>query len=84
MSDDVEFQLLTRSLTDQDLGKRIAAINRLRRWLSVGAVCVGLVLLAVVMALTNTASLVITLAVVAVIGVEVTRLGLREFKRENQ
>jgi hypothetical protein len=36
------------------------------------------------MALTNTASLVITLAVVGVIAIEVGRLGLREFRREAQ
>ncbi|MGA2804153.1 MAG: hypothetical protein ABSF89_07155 [Acidimicrobiales bacterium] len=84
MSDDVEFQLLTRSLADQDLGKRAVTMDRLRRSLSVTAICLGLTALAVVMALTNTASLVITLAVVVVIGVEVGRLGLREYRRETQ
>ena len=84
MSDDVEFQLLTRSLADQDLGKRAVTMDRLRRFLSVTAICLGLTALAVVMALTNTASLVITLAVVVVIGVEVGRLGLREYRRETQ
>ena len=77
MSDDVEFRLLTRSLEDQELGRRVVRMNRVRRSASVTAVCLGLIALALVMALTNTASLVITLAVVTAIGVEVARLGLR-------
>jgi hypothetical protein len=84
MSDDVEFQILTRSLTGQDLGSRVLAVARLRRGLSVAAVCLCLLASAVLMALTNTASLVITLAVVGVIAIEVGRLGLREFRREAQ
>ena len=83
MSDEVEFKLLTRSLADEDLGRRVVAMDRLRRSLSVIAICLGLIALAVIMALTNTASLVITLTVVVAIGVEVARLGLREYKREN-
>jgi hypothetical protein len=84
MSDEVEFKLLTRSLADEDLGRRVVAMDRLRRSLSVIAICLGLIALAVIMALTNTASLVITLTVVVAIGVEVARLGLREYKRETQ
>jgi hypothetical protein len=84
MSDEVEFQLLTRSLTDEDLGRRVVTIDRLRRALLIGAICLGLLVAAMVMALTNTASLMITLAVVALIGVEVARLGLREYRRETQ
>ncbi len=84
MSDEVEFQLLTRSLEDQELGKRVVTMNRLRRALSVTALCLGLIALALVMALTNTASLVITLTVVVAIGIEVGRLGLREYRRETR
>ncbi len=84
MSDDVEFQILTRTLSDQDLGRRVIAVDRLRRGLLVGGVCLGLLVLAALMALTNTASLVITLAVVCVIAIEVGRLGLREYRRETQ
>ncbi|MGO9962513.1 MAG: hypothetical protein ACLPUG_03660 [Acidimicrobiales bacterium] len=84
MSDDVEFQLLTRSLEDQELGRRVVTMNRLRRSLAITAVCLGLIALALFMALTNTASLVITLTVVVAIGVEVARLGLREYKRETR
>jgi hypothetical protein len=84
MSDDVEFQLLTRSLADQDLGRRVVTMDRLRRYVSFTAICLGLIALAVVMALTNTASLVITLTVVIAIGIEVGRLGLREYRRETR
>lgn len=84
MSDEVEFQLLTRSLEDQELGKRVVTMNRLRSALSVTALCLGLIALALVMALTNTASLVITLTVVVAIGIEVGRLGLREYRRETR
>ncbi len=84
MSDDVEFQILTQSLTSEDLGRRVVALDRLRRGLSVTAVCLGLLVLAVLMALTNTASLVITLAVVGMIATEVGRVGLREFRRESR
>jgi hypothetical protein len=84
MSDDVEFQILTQSLTSEDLGRRVVALDRLRRGLSATAVCLGLLVLAVLMALTNTASLVITLAVVGMIATEVGRVGLREFRRESR
>ncbi len=84
MSDDIEFQILTRSLTNEDLGRRVVAMNRLRRGLSVAAACLALLALTVIMALTNTASLLITLAVVGVIAVEIGRVGLREFRRESR
>jgi hypothetical protein len=83
VSDDVEFQILTRSLANEDLGKRVVAINRLRRGLSVAAACLALLALTVIMALTNTAPLLFTLAVVGVIAIEIGRVGIREFKRES-
>lgn len=75
MSDDVEFQMLTRSLTNEDLGKRVIAINRLRRSLSIAAAFLALLALTVIMAFTNTAPLLITLAVVGVIAIEIGRVG---------
>lgn len=84
MSDDVEFQILTQSLADRDFGRAVVAIDRLRRGLLIGASCIALTVLTVLLALTNTASLVITLAVVAVIAIEVARLGIREFRKETQ
>jgi hypothetical protein len=84
MSDDVEFQMLTRSLTNEDLGKRVIAINRLRRSLSIAAAFLALLALTVIMAFTNTAPLLITLAVVGVIAIEIGRVGLREFRRESR
>ena len=83
MSDDVEFQILTQSLADRDFGRRVVAVDRLRRGLLIGTACLVLTALTVLLALTNTASLVITLAVVSVIAIEVGRLGLREFRKEN-
>lgn len=84
MSDDVEFQMLTRSLTNEDLGKRVIAINRLRRSLSIAAAFLALLALTVIMAFTNTAPLLITLAVVGVIAIEIGHVGLREFRRESR
>ncbi len=84
MSDDVEFQILTQSLAQKNFGGRVVAADRVRRGLSVAGVCLGLVTLAVLMALTNTASLLISLAVVGVIAIEVGRVGLREFRKEAQ
>ena len=77
MSDDVEFQLLTRSLVEKDFARGVVAVDRLRRGLLVAAACLGLLALTVFMTLTNTASLVISLTVVGVIAVEVARLCLR-------
>ncbi len=84
MSDDVEFQILTQSLAQKNFGGRVVAADRLWRGLSVAGVCVGLLALAVLMALTNTASVLISLAVVGVIAIEVGRVGLREFRKEAQ
>ena len=83
MSDDVEFQILTQSLAQKNFGGRVVAADRLRRGLSVAGVCLGLLTLAVLMALTNTAPLLFTLAVVGVIAIEIGRVGIREFKRES-
>jgi len=84
MSDDVEFQILTQSLAQKNFGGRVVVADRLRRGLSVAGVCLGLLTLAVLMALTNTASVLISLAVVGVIAIEVGRVGLREFRKEAQ
>jgi hypothetical protein len=77
MPDEVEFQILTQSLAQKNFGGRVVAADRLRRGLSVAGVCLGLLTLAVLMALTNTASVLISLAVVGVIAIEVGRAGLR-------
>ena len=50
---------------------------------SVAAACLALLALTVIMALTNTAPLLFTLAVVGVIAIEIGRVGIREFKRES-
>jgi len=84
MSDDVEFQILIQSLAQKNFGGRVVAADRLRSGLSVAGVCLGLLTLAVLMALTNTASVLISLAVVGVIAIEVGRVGLREFRKEDQ
>jgi hypothetical protein len=82
MSDDVEFQLLTRSLVEKDFARGVVAVDR--RGLLVAAACLGLLALTVFMTLTNTASLVISLTVVGVIALEVARLCLREFRKESR
>ena len=84
MSDDVEFQLLTRSLVEKDFARGVVAVDRLRRGLLVAAACLGLLALTVFMTLTNTASLVISLTVVGVIALVVARLCLREFLKESR
>jgi len=84
MSDDVEFQLLTRSLVEKDFARGVVAVDRLRRGLLVAAACLGLLALTVFMTLTNTASLVISLTVVGVIALEVARLCLREVRKESR
>lgn len=75
MSDDVDFMILTRSL-ERDLGRRVAVVRALKRSLLLVIPAAGLVVLATLLVLTNTTTLVITLAVVGLVIFELCRRGL--------
>jgi Flp pilus assembly protein TadB len=75
MSDDVDFMILTRSL-DRDLGRRAAVMRSLKRCLLLIVPVAVLAVLAALLVLTNTAVVVITLAVVAMVIFELCRRGL--------
>jgi hypothetical protein len=82
VSDDVEFTMLAKSLDNGAFAKRVILADKLRRylWLALGAL--GLLAAAVLLTLTDTMSIVITLAVVGLVILEVARLGLSEHRRE--
>jgi hypothetical protein len=81
MSDEFEFAMLARSLGNGDFARRVVLADRLRRGTSVVAAGFGLLALAVLLALTNTISIVDTLAVVLIVLSEVVRLGVTEHRR---
>jgi hypothetical protein len=81
MSDDHEFAILARSLGDGDFARRLVAADRLRRYTSMVVAGLGLLAFAVLLALTNTISIVITMAVVLIVLSEVVRLGINEHHR---
>jgi hypothetical protein len=82
VSEDHEFALLAESLRNEGLGRRVVLVDKLRRclWLVTGIL--GLLALAVMLALTGTMSIVITLVAVGLILHEVVRVGLREHRRD--
>ena len=82
MSDELEFALIAESLRNDGFGRRVVLVDRLRRtfWLLTGGL--GLLAMAVMLALTNTMSVVITLAIVSVVIYQVVLLGIREHRRE--
>ena len=82
MSDDHEFALLAESLRNEGFGRRVVLVDRLRRFLWLVAGILGLLALAVMLALTGTMSIVITLVAVGLIVYELIRVGLREHKRD--
>jgi hypothetical protein len=81
MSDEHEFAILARALGDGDFARRLVVAEKLRRYTSVVLVGLGLLALAVLLALTNTISIVITMAVVLIVLSEVVRLGISEHQR---
>ena len=81
MSDEHEFAILARSLGDGDFARGVVAADRLRRYTSIVLAGLGLLAFAVLLALTNTISIVITMAVVLIVLSEVVRLGIREHQR---
>jgi hypothetical protein len=81
MSDELEFAILAKSLGDGDFARRVVLGERLRRYTSVVGAGLGLLALAVFLALTNTISIVITLGVVLIVLSEVVRLGITEHQR---
>jgi energy-converting hydrogenase Eha subunit B len=81
MSDELEFAILARSLGNGDFARRVLLTNRLRRCVSLIAAGLGLLVLAVLLTLTNTMSIVVTLAVVSMVLSEVVRLGVSEHRR---
>lgn len=81
MSDDLEFALLAQSLRNDRFGKRVIMMDRLRRGLGIAALAVGLLAVAVLLALTDTISIVITLSIVSMILYQVILVGLREHRR---
>jgi len=81
MSDEHEFAILAKSLGDGDFARRMVLADRLRRYTSVVLSGFGLLALAVLLALTNTISIVITMAVVLIVLSEVVRLGVTEHQR---
>ncbi|MGO9583820.1 MAG: hypothetical protein ACLP36_13560 [Acidimicrobiales bacterium] len=82
MSDDHEFALLAESLRNEGFGRRVVLVDRLRRLLWLVAGILGLLALAVMLALTGTMSIVITLVAVGLVVYELIRVGLREHKRD--
>jgi hypothetical protein len=82
VSDEQEFAILAASLRDQGFGKRLFMLGRLRRGLSLAGLALGLLAVAVLLALTNTMSIVITLTIVSMILFEVVLIGFREHRRE--
>jgi lipopolysaccharide/colanic/teichoic acid biosynthesis glycosyltransferase len=82
VSDDHEFALLAESLRNEGFGRRVVLVDRLRRFLWLVAGILGLLALAVMLALTGTMSIVITLVAVGLIVYELIRVGLREHKRD--
>ena len=82
MSDDHEFALLAESLRNEGFGRRVVLVDRLRRFLWLVAGILGLLALAVMLALTGTMSIVITLVAVGLVVYELIRVGLREHKRD--
>jgi hypothetical protein len=82
MSDDREFAKIAESLRREGFGSRALLLDRLRRgaWLAAGGLC--LLVMAVLLALTNTMSVVITLTVVAMVVYELVLVGVREHRRE--
>jgi hypothetical protein len=81
MSDELEFAILAKSLGDGEFARRVVLGERLRRYTSVVGAGLGLLALAVFLALTNTISIVITLGVVLIVLSEVVRLGITEHRR---
>jgi len=81
MSDELEFAILAKSLGDGDFARRVVLGERLRRYTSVVGAGLGLLALAVFLALTNTISIVFTLGVVLIVLSEVVRLGITEHQR---
>ena len=75
MSDDVDFMILTRSL-ERDLARRGVFRRNLQRGLLLVIPGAVLVVFAVLLVLTNTATLFITLAVVALVIFELCRRSL--------
>jgi lipopolysaccharide/colanic/teichoic acid biosynthesis glycosyltransferase len=82
VSDDHEFALLAESLRNEGFGRRVVLVDRLRRFLWLVAGILGLLALAVMLALTGTMSIVITLVAVGLVVYELIRVGLREHKRD--
>jgi hypothetical protein len=75
MSDDVDFMILTRTL-ERDLARRGVLLRAVKRCLWLVIPGLGLLAFAVLLVLTNTTTLVITLAVVALVIFELCRRGL--------
>jgi len=82
VSDDHEFAIIAASLRNGAFGKKVILFDKLRRGLWLTAACIGLLAMAVLLALTDTISIVITLVVVGLVLFEVARLGLREHRQE--
>ncbi len=70
-----------RTLWGDDPVRRVAAVDDLKRSLLVGASGLGLLVLAVLIVLTNAVTLVITLAIVAMIIFLLFRWGMTEGRR---
>ncbi len=74
-------QARLRTLWGNDLVRRVVAVKDLKRSLLVGASGLGLLVLAVLIVLTNAVTLVITLAIVALIIFLLFRWGMTEGRR---
>ncbi len=82
MSDDNEFAIIAEALRNGGFGRRVVLVDRLRRCLWLAAGGLGLLALAVLLALTDTMSIVITLTIVGMVIFEVVMVGLREHRQE--
>ena len=82
MSEDHEFALIAQALRNDGLGGRNFLAERLRRGVWILAAALSLLALAVLLALTNTISVVITLAVVGIVLHQLVLIGIREHRRE--
>ena len=82
MSEDHEFALIAQALRNDGLGGRSFLAGRLRIGVWILLAGLGLLALAVLLALTNTISVVITLAVVGIVLYQLVLIGIREHRRE--